>query len=147
MNLQKTLKFGDFVANMVKVRDANMSASTGIFVEETASAVVGGCINASDRFIDGFYWLPTIAAVAEAGAAQLNRQDFAGYSFLGRKSNYQLAGPPGWTSDADPTKSSLTPHPDWYITVLWKQLMGSTALGNVTVNGTNVKKTGNAPKH
>ena len=64
---------------------------------------------------------------------------------MGRKSNYQLAGPPGWTSDADPTKSSLTPHPDWYITVLWKQLMGSTALGNVTVNGTNVKKTGNAP--
>lgn len=42
MDLQHTLKFGDFVAKWVKVRDANMSADTGIFVEETASTVVGG---------------------------------------------------------------------------------------------------------
>ena len=49
------------MAKWVKVRDANMSADTGIFVEETASTVVGGCVNASDRFIDGFYWLPAMA--------------------------------------------------------------------------------------
>ena len=75
-----------------------------------------------------------MAVPAEAGATQMNRQDFAGFSFLGRGSNYQLAGPPGWTSDP-PSESTLTPHPDWYSTVLWKQLMGSTILGNVTING------------
>ena len=82
---------------------------------------------------------------AEAGAARLNRQDLAGWSFLGRASNYQLAGPPGWTHDKDVTKSTLMPHPSWYITVLWKQLMGSAALGNVTVNGTSVLQAGGAP--
>ena len=128
MNLQKTLNFGKGVQKWVAVRDASMASTTGIFVEETASAVVGGCVNASDRFIDGFYWLPMMAVPAEAGAVQLNRQDFAGYSFLGRASNYQLAGPPGWVNDTDAAKSTLTPHPDWYTTVLWKQLMGATAL-------------------
>ena len=138
MDLRKTLNFGKFVKNWVQIRDEKMAASTGIFVEETASAVVGGCVNASDRFIDGFYWLPTMAVVAEAGAARMNRQDFAGWSFLGRKSNYQLAGPPGWVRDTDSTQSTLSPHPDWYLTVLWKQIMGARVLGNVTVNNTAV---------
>lgn len=57
-----------------------------------------------------------MAVSAENGAVQLNRQDFAGYSFLGRKSNYQLAGPPGWINDTNVAKSSLTPHPDWCVT-------------------------------
>jgi hypothetical protein len=39
-------------------------------------------------------------------------------------SHYQLAGPPGWTTGS----SLLTPHPDWFTSVLFKQLTGDTAL-------------------
>ena len=75
---------------------------------------------------------------ATPGAARLNRQDISGWSFLGRKSNYQLAGPPGWLTDVvngTATPSTLIPHPDWYTTVLWKQLMGTGILANLTVMG------------
>ena len=39
-------------------------------------------------------------------------------------SNYQLAGPPGWTDGSD----LLTPHADWYTSVLFKQLTTSVIL-------------------
>ena len=47
------------------------AGDTGIFVEETASTVVGGCVNASDRFIDGFYWLPAMAGRLEYPSSTL----------------------------------------------------------------------------
>jgi len=87
-------------------------------------------VNMSDRFIDGFYWLTVMGMPAENGVDQINRQDVAGWSFPGLASNYMLAGPPGWTNGS----ALLRPHPDWYITVLWKQLMGNTVL-NFTWTG------------
>jgi len=78
----------------------------------------------SDRFIDGFYWMTVIGMPGENGVTQINRQDLAGWSFIGIQSNYMLAGPPGWTHGS----ADMRPHPDWFSTVLWKQLMGNTVL-------------------
>jgi hypothetical protein len=120
--------FGADIARWVAYRDARMAPTTGINVEETAAAVVGGIPNATDRFIDGFYWVTAMGAAGVAGAAQINRQDVAGWSFVGRPSNYQLAGPPGWVNGS----AALRPHPSWFTTILWKQLMGPTILNAST---------------
>jgi len=109
---------------LVKQRDQYMAPTTGLLIEETASAPIGGCVNMSDRFIDGFYWMTVIGMPGENGLSQINRQDIAGWSFLGLVSQYMLVGPPGWVNGS----SELTPHPDWYSTVLWKQLMGNSVL-------------------
>ena len=67
------------------------------------------------------------------------RDETRGVVPAGRKSNYVLAGPPGWVTDIVngtlQASSTLVPHPDWYTTVLWKQLMGTTILGNLSVTG------------
>jgi len=110
--------------NLVKQRDQYMAPGTGLLIEETASQSLGGCVNMSDRFIDGFYWMTVIGMPGENGVTQINRQDVAGWSFLGLQSHYTLAGPPGWTHGS----ADLRPHPDWFSTVLWKQLMGNTVL-------------------
>jgi len=107
-----------------------MAPTTGLLVEETASQSLGGCTNMSDRFLDGFYWMTVMGWPGENGLTQINRQDVAGWSFLGLQSHYMLAGPPGWTHGS----AELRPHPDWYSTVLWKQLMGNTVL-NFKVGG------------
>jgi len=96
----------------------------------------------SDRFLDGFYWMTYMGMTGENGVNQINRQDVAGWSFIGIASNYMLAGPPGWTKGS----AALRPHPDWFTTVLWKQLMGTSvlnfkvagdaeAVSNVTIHG------------
>jgi hypothetical protein len=54
-----------------------------------------------------------------------------GWSSVTARSNYQLVGPPGWTNDT----STLTPHPDYYTSILWRQLMSSTALAVLNVTG------------
>ena len=123
----------DFVHQMkgyVEQRNRSMAPGTGLLVEETAAAAIGGCVNASDRFIDGFYYVTVLGLAAEYGVTQVNRQDIAGWSFLGLPSHYTLAGPPGWTNGT----ASLTPHPDWYTSVLWKQVMGLKVL-NFTWQG------------
>jgi len=109
---------------LLKQRDQYMAPTTGVLIEETASQALGGCVNSSDRFIDGFYWMTVIGFPGEAGITQINRQDVAGWSFPGLESHYTLAGPPGWINGS----SLLRPHPDWYSTILWKQLMGNSIL-------------------
>jgi len=101
-----------------------MAPTTGLLIEETASQALGGCTNMSDRFIDGFYWMTVIGMPGENGLTQINRQDIAGWSFSGLVSQYMLIGPPGWVNGS----AELKPHPDWYSTVLWKQLMGNSVL-------------------
>jgi hypothetical protein len=73
---------------------------------------------------------PPPAPRSASGFNRVHRQDLAGWSFTGGMSNYQLMGPPGWVSGS----AALTPHPDWYTSVLFKQLTGSAAL-NVSTSG------------
>jgi hypothetical protein len=66
-----------------------------------------GCENITDRYVDGFFWLNILGAVASTGFDRLHRQDIAGWSFTGGMSHYQLAGPPGWVEGS----ALMTPHP------------------------------------
>lgn len=95
-----------------------------LVLEETAGSSGGGCDNVTDRFVAGFTWLLTLNTVAEAGFHRVHRQDIVGWSFAFGKSNYMLVGPPGWTNGS----TLLTPHPDFYTTILFKQLIGRQVL-------------------
>lgn len=108
------------------IRNA-VAPSVLLVLEEVAGSSGGGCDNVTDRFVAGFPWLATLASVGEAGFDRLHRQDIAGWSFAYGKSNYMLVGPPGWTNG---THETLTPHPDYFTTLLWRQLVGTTVLSS-----------------
>jgi len=111
------------------------SIAPGVLVslEESACHALGGHDGFCNRFIDGFYWIHVLTSAAETGCHILHRQDFVGYSFVGSKSGYTLAGPPGWVNAS--RDGELNPHPDWYTMVLFKQLVGLMPLGNVSLSG------------
>lgn len=94
-------------------------------LEEVACSCGGGCANVTDRFLAGWAWLNTLNVVGAAGFSRVHRQDIAGWSFAFGTSNYMLLGPPGWTNGSN---DLLTPHPDYYTTILFKQLVGSVVL-------------------
>jgi len=109
---------------------ANVTHSLGaenmlLVLEETAGSYGGGCVNITDRFVSGFEWMATLSAAGRAFFHRVHRQDIAGWSFAFGVSNYQLVGPPGWTNGSTALNK---PHPDWYTTILWKQLVGTTVL-------------------
>jgi len=110
------------------------SIAPGVLValEESACAALGGHDGICNRFIDGFYYIHTLAAAAETGCHIFHRQDVVGYSFTGLGSGYTLAGPPGWVNSS---MGALNPHPDWYTLVLFKQLVGFMPLGSVSLSG------------
>ena len=74
-----------------------------------------------------------IGLPGEHGASQINRQDLAGWSFLGRVSHYELVGIPGWINATQ--DGPALPHPDWFTTVLWKQIMGNSILNVTSITG------------
>jgi len=129
--------------NMKSIKQANpcsgvrqtvdsLSPGTLVALEESACAPLGGHDGVCNRFIDGYYYIHTLAAAGETGCHIFHRQDFVGYSFPGLGSGYTLAGPPGWVNSS---MGQLQPHPDWFTMVLWKQLVGLMPLGNVTLAG------------
>ena len=56
----------------------------------------------------------------------MNRQDLAGFSSESGPSSYALLGQPGWINTA--TSGFPNPHPDYFLAVTWKQLIGTTVL-------------------
>ena len=75
--------------------------------------------------------------VGHSGFSRVHRQDIVGWSFAFGPSHYQLVGPAGWVAGG---QDQLTPHPDYFTTILWKQLVGSRILhtnvtGDVTAQG------------
>jgi len=129
----KSIKQANPCSGPRKVVDAN---SPGILLalEESACAPLGGHDGLCNRFVDGYYYIHTLAAAAETGCHIFHRQDVVGYSFTGLGSGYTLAGPPGWYNAT--VGGVLNPHPDWFTLVLFKQLVGFMPLGNVTLSGT-----------
>jgi heparanase len=103
-----------------------------LVLEETAGSSGGGCDNVTDRFVAGFCWLNTLITVGRSGFDRVHRQDIAGWSFAFGESHYQLVGPPGWVVGSQ----LLTPHPDYWTTLLWRQLVGYSVL-NTNVTGGN----------
>ena len=99
-------------------------SSALLVLEEIGGAYGGGCEGLSDRFISGFWYLHALGVTAESGWHRLHRQDLAGWSGTGGQSHYQLLGNPGWVSN----ETLLTPHPDYFTSVLFKQLVGRVVL-------------------
>jgi hypothetical protein len=102
-----------------------------LVLEETAGSSGGGCDNVTDRFVAGFTWHLTLNTVANSGFDRVHRQDIAGWSFAFGKSNYMLVGPPGWVNGSS---ELLTPHADYYSSILWRMLIGRSLL-STTVEG------------
>jgi heparanase len=115
-------KLGDSVAAMVQTYHQSTSDDILLVLEETGGSYGGGCVNITDRFISGFWYLTTMGQVASNGFDRMHRQDIAGWSFTGGMSNYQLIGVPGWTNSSE----LLTPHPDYFTSLLFKQLVGTS---------------------
>ena len=99
-----------------------VSRGVPLVLGEVATAAHGGCANYSNTFVSGFTWMYELGAVAEAGFTQLNRQDFVGFSSETEPSQYALVGH-GWSHGP-----LSNPHPDYFTSVLWKQLVGSRVL-------------------
>lgn len=114
----------------VAARDA-FAPALPVYLEEMATQAGGGCDGLSNRFVSGFWFIHALGLAAEARVSRVTRQDLAGWSFTSGKSMYTLAGPPGWASSA--SDGPPTPHPDYYVALLWRQLVGprvlSAALG------------------
>ncbi|XP_055955925.1 heparanase-like, partial [Patella vulgata] len=81
---------------------------------ETSSCYDGGAVNISDRYAAGFMWLDKMGLSALHGLQTILRQ-----SFYGVYVRYSLLD------------VNLNPNPDYWLTVLYKRLVGSPVF-NVT---------------
>jgi len=115
------------LVSYARMRDS-IAPKLPLILEETATQAGGGCEGLSDRFVSGFWWVHALGMAAETGTSRVHRQDVAGFSFNHRASHYMLAGVAGWVNSS--SNGPLTPHPDWYATVLHKQLAGNAVLAS-----------------
>ena len=104
---------------------------------ETSSTPAGGCVNLSNTFASGFWFVNQLGMTAGEGFWQLYRQNvIADY--------YSLAGNKGWVGgpmDDDVWANAtmpLVPNPDFFTALLWQRLMGraflDSSLGNIDAN-------------
>jgi hypothetical protein len=111
-----------------------------LVLEETGGSYGGGCPNITNRFISGFWYLHALGVTAESGFDRVHRQDVVGWSFTGCGANpgtcgssYSLAGPAGWVNDT----AALTPHPDYFTSILFKMLVAGTNTFKLSVTGSD----------
>ena len=124
-----------------------------LILSETATTGDGGCVNISNTFLAGFFWVNQLGLVSAAGYWKAYRQDMVGFSGINGGSSYALAGPPGWvgsgTADSErpgPPRTAdgegsapplpawptgpLQANPDYFTSLLWKAIMGPTVLNS-----------------
>jgi hypothetical protein len=90
-------------------RDAH-AAGKPVWLGETGNAQCGGEPGLSNAFAGGFWWLDELARVARRGEPVIVRQTLSGSDY-------------GLLDDA-----TLAPRPDYWISVLWRRLVGTRAL-------------------
>ncbi|MFW5740389.1 MAG: hypothetical protein ACOC1F_08480, partial [Myxococcota bacterium] len=81
-----------------------------VWLGESGNAQCGGEPGVSDTFVGGFWWLDQLGLMAERGQPVVVRQTLSG-------SNYGII-------DED----TLEPNPDYWNSLLWRRLMGTTVL-------------------
>ncbi|XP_060082509.1 heparanase-like isoform X2 [Ylistrum balloti] len=81
-----------------------------VWLGETSSAWGGGATGLSDRYVAGFMWLDKLGVAASQGIDVVIRQAFYGAKY----------GLIDW--------HSLEPNPDYWLSVLYKKLVGSKVL-------------------
>ncbi|XP_042881363.1 heparanase-like [Penaeus japonicus] len=96
------------VDEVIRVRD-QLSPGTPVWLTETSSAWGGGAPGLSNAFVGGFLWLDKLGVAARGGISLVARQTLYDgcYALL----------------DQD-----LNPYPDYWISVLYKRLVGSRVL-------------------
>ncbi len=82
-----------------------------VWLGETGNAQCGGQPGVSDRFASTFWWLDQAGLMARRGQGAMVRQTLSGADY-------------GILDEA-----SLAPRPDWWASLLWRRLMGSSVLG------------------
>jgi heparanase 1 len=98
------------------------AAGKPVWLGETGNAQCGGEPGESDAFVGGFWWLDQLAKLARRGQPVVVRQTLSG-------ANY------GLIDDA-----TLAPRPDYWTSVLWRRLMGTSVL-SVAASGDPLLRT------
>lgn len=101
------------------VRSATAGVDLPMWLSETGSAYGGGAPGLSDRYVAGFLWLDKLGMAARLGVDVVVRQSLSG-------GNYGLLDP------------EMEPLPDWWVSVLYKKLVG---LGVLNVVGDDIRET------
>ncbi len=81
-----------------------------IWLGESGNAQCGGQKGVSDRFVSSFWWLDELGQMARRGQPIVVRQSLSGSDY-------------GMIRD-----STLDPNPDYWLSLIWKRLMGETVL-------------------
>ncbi|EFN87075.1 Heparanase [Harpegnathos saltator] len=108
----------NYLPMQIKVMKDFIAASrrnVSIWLSETSTAYGGGAPELSDRFIAGFLWLDKLGYSASAGLNVVTRQSLFG-------GNYAMIS------------SDLTPNPDWWVSVVYKQFVSKKVLKLITPN-------------
>ncbi|XP_064601398.1 heparanase-like [Liolophura sinensis] len=108
-------KLDSFIYDMVSAQKILRNVSHGtqsFWVGETSTAYGGGAPGISNTFVAGFMWLDKLGLAAYYGAEVVMRQEFVG-------GNYGLV---------DYSDGVYSPNPDYWLTVLYKNLVGETVL-------------------
>ena len=92
---------------------AAQHGSLPVWAGETAAANNGGCAGVTDTFMDGFWYIDQLGALAAQGVSVFQRQ-----VLLSTKGYPLIEGKPG----------SLIPLPDYFIALLHKRIMGQIVL-------------------
>ncbi|KAL6446435.1 hypothetical protein ACFW04_001186 [Cataglyphis niger] len=83
--------------------------NVSMWLSETSTAYGGGAPELSDRFVAGFMWLDKLGYSASAGLNVVTRQSLFG-------------------GDYAMVSSNLTPNPDWWVSVFYKQFVSEKVL-------------------
>jgi heparanase len=98
-----------WAAQVEALRDAH-APGTPIWLGETGNAQCGGAAGVSDRFAGSFWWLDQLGLLAARGTPIVVRQTLSGADY-------------GLIED-----ETLRPNPDYFMSLLWKALMGARVL-------------------
>ena len=101
----------EYIDRILAVRSVTGSSSKAIWMTETASAYGGGACGLSDRFVDGFFWLNKLGMAAAKGVEVVTRQTLWKGQYGLLEGNF-----------------SFEPRPDYWLTLLFKRLVGRKVL-------------------
>jgi heparanase 1 len=111
-NLLGTRVHEDAMRALVRVRESRdaYAGEAALWLGETASAMCGGQSGLSDTFASSLWWAEHLARMARGGADVVVRQALVG-------ADYGLID-----------EVTYGPRPDYWVSVLWKRLMGARVL-------------------